>query len=51
MEDLNSILSWGSPVGLGLFAFLSLSGVGMLFWGMSHASKAEEKRKQADKDK
>ena len=50
MESLDSILSWGSPVGLGLFAFLSLSGVGMLFWGMSHATRADQRRKKAERD-
>ncbi|GIU47778.1 MULTISPECIES: hypothetical protein [Shewanella] len=36
MEVLYTVMSWGSPVGLGLFFFLSCSGTGILFWGISH---------------
>jgi hypothetical protein len=35
MEVLPYIIHWGSPLGLGLFAFLSTSGAGILFWGIS----------------
>lgn len=41
-----SILSWGSPVGLGLFIFLSSAGIGILFWGLAHASKVDEDNKK-----
>jgi hypothetical protein len=36
MEVFYTVLSWGSPVGLGLFFFLSATGAGLLFWGISH---------------
>ncbi|MFT6052330.1 MAG: hypothetical protein ACI9B9_001979 [Halioglobus sp.] len=39
MENLVYILSWGSPVGLGLFFLLSTAGTGILFWGISHFVK------------
>ncbi|MCZ4252891.1 hypothetical protein [Pseudoalteromonas shioyasakiensis] len=40
MEVLYSILFWGSPVGLGLFFFLSCMGAGILFWGIAQLKKA-----------
>jgi hypothetical protein len=30
------LISWGSPLGLGLLFFLSGAGVGIFFWGISH---------------
>lgn len=36
MEVLYAILHWGSPIGIGLFFFLSAAGAGILFWGISH---------------
>lgn len=39
MEVLPYIIHWGSPLGLGLFAFLSTSGAGILFWGISHLNR------------
>ena len=35
MIELYSVLSWGSPVGIGLFLFLSAAGGGIFFWGIS----------------
>jgi len=39
MEILPYILHWGSPIGIGLFFFLSATGTGILFWGISHLNK------------
>lgn len=30
------LISWGSPLGLGLLFFLTGGGVGIFFWGISH---------------
>lgn len=35
MIELYSVLSWGSPVGIGLFLFLGAAGAGIFFWGIS----------------
>ncbi len=35
MESLYYILSWGSPVGLGMLFLLSGLGTGAFFWGLS----------------
>jgi len=35
MENLIYILSWGSPIGIGLFLFLLAAGGGIFFWGVS----------------
>ncbi|KPZ70743.1 MULTISPECIES: hypothetical protein [Shewanella] len=43
MDVLYFAFSWGSPVGLGLFFFLSCSGTGILFWGLSNFKKGSEK--------
>ena len=43
MENLFIILSWGSPLGIGLFFFFSASGLGIFFWGVSHLSKGKKK--------
>lgn len=47
MEVLYGVFSWGSPVGLSLFAFFSAAGAGILFWGISclRASGQQEKSK------
>lgn len=50
MEVVYGILSWGSPLGLGLFLFLSASGTGILFWGLSHASRNEAEAASKRKD-
>jgi len=39
MESIVYILHWGSPVGMGLFFFLSAAGAGILFWGLSCFNK------------
>jgi hypothetical protein len=43
MDMLYAVLSWGSPLGIGLFLFLSASGTGIFFWGISHLSKVNKK--------
>jgi hypothetical protein len=48
MEALYGILSWGSPVGLGIFIFLSCASVAVLMKGLSHAAKIEEKKSKKD---
>jgi hypothetical protein len=50
MEVLYSVLSWGSPLGLGLFLFFSAAGAGVFFWGLSHASRAEREKKENKTD-
>ena len=42
MEGLWSAAMWGTPVGLGLFAFLAGSGTGVFFWGLSKLSRNKE---------
>jgi hypothetical protein len=49
MRELYGIFSWGSPVGLGIFIFLSASAVAVLMRGLSHASEIEERKKRKDK--
>ncbi|XKT74813.1 MAG: hypothetical protein ACJKTH_01875 [Patescibacteria group bacterium UBA2163] len=39
MDTLLYVVNWGSPLGLGLFFFLSAAGVGVLFWGISCFNK------------
>ena len=39
MDSLFDAANWGSPVGLGLFFFLSSAGLGVLFWGLSRLNK------------
>ena len=46
MEIFNAVLSWGSPLGIGLFFFFSASGAGILFWGISHLPKGDKKDKE-----
>jgi hypothetical protein len=46
MEALYHILSWGSPIGIGLFLFLMSSGAGILFWGISHFNKSGKKEEK-----
>jgi hypothetical protein len=46
MEVFYYILSWGSPIGIGLFFFLSCAGTGILFWGISHFNKNSRQQKQ-----
>lgn len=36
------ILSWGSPLGIGLLIFFSTSGTGILFWGIAHLSQKDK---------
>lgn len=47
MEGLYSVLSWGSPVGIGLMLFLTLGGTGIFFWGISQltSSNAQDEDK------
>jgi hypothetical protein len=40
MEGLYAILSWGTPIGIGLFFFLSASGAGILFWGIGQFNRS-----------
>ncbi|WKE66972.1 hypothetical protein PVT67_06975 [Gallaecimonas kandeliae] len=42
MEVFYHILHWGTPLGLGLFFFLSSAGAGVLFWGISHLIKSQK---------
>lgn len=42
MEYLAYVIGWGTPVGIGLFFFLSAAGAGILFWGISHFGKKEK---------
>jgi predicted permease len=46
MEVLYTALSWGTPLGLGLFFFLSASGAGILFWGISRFAKANHQKEE-----
>jgi len=43
MENLIYILHWGSPIGIGLFFFLSTAGTGILFWGISRFNNSRVK--------
>ena len=43
MDMVYAVYSWGSPVGIGLFLFLSAGGTGIFFWGISHLSKGNKK--------
>ena len=43
MEFLYGILGWGSPLGIGLFFFLSGAGAGAFFWGVSHLKDSNKK--------
>lgn len=51
MEVLYGILSWGSPVGLGIFIFLSCASVAVLMRGISYAAEIEDRKKSKDQDK
>lgn len=42
MDGLFSAALWGTPVGLGLFAFLVGSGLGVFFWGVSKLPRRRE---------
>lgn len=46
MEILNTAVSWGTPLGLGLFFFLSASGTGILLWGISRLAKNDKKEEK-----
>lgn len=39
MDVFYSMLSWGSPVGLGLFFCLSGLGAAFVFWGIAQFKK------------
>lgn len=43
MENIVYILHWGSPIGIGLFFFLSAAGTGILFWGIACFNNSREK--------
>ena len=47
MDALYGILSWGSPIGISLFFFISCAGVGLLFWGLSFFVAATNKSKNS----
>ena len=36
------VMSWGSPVGLGLLFLLSGAGTGIFFWGLSHLTNSNK---------
>jgi hypothetical protein len=42
MDGLWSAHLWGTPVGLGIFLFLVLVGMGVFFWGLSKVSGKKE---------
>lgn len=42
MDVFYYVFSWGSPIGLSLAAFLSTSGAGILFWGISQLMKGQQ---------
>ncbi|MFK7803388.1 MAG: hypothetical protein AB8G95_17265 [Anaerolineae bacterium] len=42
MDVLNHALSWGSPVGISLFIFFLMSGMGIFFWGVSQLPKKDK---------
>ena len=44
MEPLIHLISWGTPLGLGLFIFLSAAGTGILFWGLGQAGRNDCKK-------
>jgi hypothetical protein len=44
MEVFYSVLSWGSPLGIGLFFFFLGTGAGIFFWGVSHFNKRKSNR-------
>lgn len=39
MENIIYVLHWGSPIGIGLFFFLSAAGAGIFFWGLGSFNK------------
>ncbi len=41
MDGLWSALMWGTPVGIGIFLFLLLVGLGVFFWGISKLSRKD----------
>jgi hypothetical protein len=41
MEALVYILSWGSPIGIGIFLLCLLAGMWIFFWGISQLEKAK----------
>ncbi len=43
MEALAYMLSWGSPVGLGLFLFFLLAGMGVFFLGAARLNDKKDK--------
>lgn len=42
MEFLYCAISWGSPLGLGIFFLLSGAGAGIFFWGFSRFMKSNK---------
>ena len=42
MEGLWSPDMWGSPIGIGIFIFLLLVGMGVFFWGASKLARKKE---------
>ncbi len=39
---MEMVMSWGSPVGLGLLFFLTGGGAGIFFWGVSHITSSNK---------
>lgn len=48
MEALVYILSWGSPIGIGLFLMFLGIGMWVFFWGASQLDTSKEKNKTQD---
>lgn len=46
MEVLYAILHWGSPIGIGMFFFLSCAGAGIMFWGIAHFNNSTKKSRE-----
>ena len=43
MDALHFVFSWGSPVGIASFFFLSGIGAGVFFWGLAQLAKSNKK--------
>ncbi len=39
---MEMVMSWGSPVGLGLLFLLTGAGAGIFFWGVSHITNSNK---------
>jgi choline-glycine betaine transporter len=45
MHELTVMLSWGSPLGIGLLFFLSGIGAGIFFWGLAQVNRFKNEKK------